>query len=238
MPSARDVERVRLALSQLVASARGDLLKAFDELGTWDRIQLKRALNEAWPELIEAYGDMAAAFGADTFDEWADQLKIRRPTVVLAPGVDAERAAARARWAATTAAPMANLSGLVDELVKQPFRSTMQDSALASGAGWARVPSGSETCAFCLMLASRGGVYTTKQLAQFGTKGKKYHGDCDCQPVLVRGPEDYPAGYDPEGMYELYSLARDEAGTTEARAVTAKLREIAPNLTDAHVGTN
>ena len=45
---------------------------------------------------------------------------------------------------------------------------------------FARVPTGSETCTFCLMLASRGAVYHTRESA--GTF-RCFHRGCDCKVV-------------------------------------------------------
>ena len=109
--------------------------------------------------------------------------------------------------------------------MKQPYRSTMQDSAIKSGAGWARVPSSREPCAFCLMLASRGGVYRSEKVAKTGFSGKKYHGDCHCVPVLVRGPEDYPKGYDPDALYDAYATARGAADSTSTPDILSALRQ-------------
>lgn len=210
--SQAELERVRRVLNQIAGKAWADFLAAFADLPQWDKHIARRALAGAWPELVDTYGNMAAAYGADIFEEWAEGLGIRRPNLILADGVDPDRANARARWALEQPDVMGNMAVLLDELVKQPYRSTMHDSALASGAGWARVPTGSETCAFCRFLASRGGVYRSEQVAKFGLKGKKYHGHCDCTPVLVRSADDYPEGYDPDALYDEYSAARDSAG--------------------------
>lgn len=48
------------------------------------------------------------------------------------------------------------------------------------GAMFARVPTGFETCAFCLMLASRGAVYHSRKTA--GEWGR-FHRGCDCKVV-------------------------------------------------------
>lgn len=49
---------------------------------------------------------------------------------------------------------------------------------------FARVPSGSETCTFCLMLASRGPVYLT---AESAGQLDHYHANCKCRIVPVWG---------------------------------------------------
>lgn len=62
---------------------------------------------------------------------------------------------------------------------------------------YARVPSGSETCAFCMMLASRGFVYRSKETAG---EGNHYHANCDCRIVPSWGAG--VAGYDPDEYYD------------------------------------
>lgn len=196
----------------------------WDSLKTTERIYVSKALKQGWEWVLERYGNMAATLASDYFEVQASELRLN-PKVRLAPPMDAPRAEARLGWALSTDNQWANVSLLLDELVKQPYRSTFQNSALDSGAGWARVPSGATTCAWCLMLASRGGVYRTKELAQLGTNGKKYHGSCDCQPVLVRGPEDYPDGYDPSGLYDQYQQARKDAESGDPKKILAAMRE-------------
>lgn len=48
------------------------------------------------------------------------------------------------------------------------------------GARFARVPTGKETCAFCLMLATRGAVYWSRKSAG---EFNHYHRNCDCKVV-------------------------------------------------------
>ena len=76
---------------------------------------------------------------------------------------------------------------------------------------YARVPTGTETCAFCLMLASRGPVYHTPETAGMYDH---YHAHCDCRIVPFWGTfEIGPSrragatsieGYDPDALYEQY----------------------------------
>ena len=197
----------------------------WDSLGAGDRALVGRALAEGWTWVLERYGNIASTLGGDFFEVQAAELGVRRPKAILAPAMDERRAMARLGWAVSTEDQQGNLMGLLDELVKQPYRSTLQNSAHASGLAWARVPSGAETCKWCVMLAGRGAVYHSKELAQFGTNGKKYHGFCDCAPTLVRGPEDYPDGYDPDALYEQYEAGRAAAGSGDPKAIVAAMRE-------------
>jgi hypothetical protein len=224
MPSAAQLELVRRDLNLLAKAAKDDLQHIWASFGTFERVRIGQLLDAGWVALIDHYGEAAAAIGADQFEEWAAELGVR-PRTAVAAGVDAALATARLGWALSTPDQIANAFGLLDELVKQPFRSTVQNSAWKSGAAWARVPTGLETCAWCRMLASRGGVYHSKELAQFGTDGKKYHGGCDCTPVLIRTPEDYPEGYDPNALYDQYRLARHDAGSGDPKKILAAMRE-------------
>ena len=82
---------------------------------------------------------------------------------------------------------------------------------------FARVPDGSETCDFCLMLASRGFVYRNAQAASHA------HTNCDCR--TVPSWKAYTVqGYDPQAIYDRWQASIDATaaeraernGTTEA----------------------
>ena len=226
MATRAELDKLRRALNRVTGAARADLRALLATVDPDDRRSLQRALGTAYPLLLTEYGTATAALGADMVETWADELRIR-PTVALAPTLAPEEAVAVAAWSLKQANWQASLSAMTDQLVKQPYRRTVQGSAHASGVAWARVPTGATTCAFCVMAASRGAVYKTS-----GTAGAdhKYHGDCDCQVVMVRDPGDYPEGYDPAAYYEVYaagwSNAKD-AGSTKTKDVLAAMRQIA-----------
>lgn len=69
---------------------------------------------------------------------------------------------------------------------------------------YARVPTGTETCDFCLMLASRGFVYQSE-----GTAGAGHtHSACDCR--CVPGWDGMEVeGYDPRSIYDRWQGAID-----------------------------
>ncbi len=62
---------------------------------------------------------------------------------------------------------------------------------------WARVPTGRETCAKCIMLASRGFVYHSAEAASH------FHQHCDCR--VVQGYDGMAVeGYDPDALYRVW----------------------------------
>lgn len=96
-----------------------------------------------------------------------------------------------------TDAMVASLAGVVVNQVQRRSRDVVLDNLdieykaamaardyeKANGMGYCRVPSG-ETCAFCLMLASRDFVYTSEYAALRSRRtGGKYHANCDCKAV-------------------------------------------------------
>ena len=80
--------------------------------------------------------------------------------------------------------------------------------ARTHGVLFARVPSGATTCPFCLMLASRGFVYLSKESAG---ELDQFHRHCDCR--IVPG---YPGmeleGYDPDYYYDLWKASEQIEG--------------------------
>ena len=223
MPRASDVSALTRALNGLSAAARGDLVDvwaAVPDVG--DLAAVRAALDSRWPELIAAYAEVGSALAADMVELWAMDAGLRPRTVDVAP-VDPVRANARMGWAIGTGTQLGSLAVVLDELVKQPARSLIQKSAVASGGAWARVPAGRETCKWCLMLGSRGAVYSAADRA--GAEGRKFHGDCDCQIVLVRDESDYPDGYDPGALMDRYLSAAAGAGSGRPKEVLAAWRE-------------
>lgn len=74
----------------------------------------------------------------------------------------------------------------------------MRKAADKLGLRYARVPMGGETCEFCIMLASRGFVYTSADNAGEGTH---YHTHCRCK--IIPGKKGSSVeGYDPNSLYK------------------------------------
>jgi hypothetical protein len=90
-------------------------------------------------------------------------------------------------------------------------RKSRRGGASTHGVLFARVPSGATTCPFCLMLASRGFVYLSKESAG---EFDQYHRHCDCR--IVPG---YPGmeleGYDPDKYYDMWKNAQEQDEESE-----------------------
>lgn len=85
---------------------------------------------------------------------------------------------------------------------------------------YARVPTGSETCDFCLMLASRGFVYSSEATGG-AVKLDHYHSGCNCR-VVCQWDDGGVEDYDTDAIYDRWqdsidALAKERAekrGTT------------------------
>jgi hypothetical protein len=230
MATAAQVEAFRDGLTALLRLARRDLLSVWNSLDYSDAHAVKAVLEDAFPDLVQTYGSTAALLAVDFYDELRGVApSVARFRTVMAEDVNVEQAQAKARWAigplfgvADPAQALSNLTLGTDHLVKQFSRDTIARNAAKdpSRAMYARVPGGRDTCAFCLMLASRGAVYGSSSAAG---EMNKYHGKCDCVPTPVWSTDDLPEGYDPDALYDQYASVH-EAGMT-AKETTAALRQ-------------
>lgn len=208
----------RLANQSLVLLAQRDLADFWSSLSTSKPDIARDALLEFFPDLVTTYGDTAAVLGAD----WYDMLRNAPPSAasfdaVLAQPAPTVQSEGSVRWAVgplfldepDSAQALANLMGSAQRLVLQPGRDGIYSSAAADPivTGVARVPSGAETCKFCIMLASRGPVYQSQVSAE-----------------LVVGRGSNRTGYDAAGK----RLAGGIGGGVKARGA----REIASTFHD------
>lgn len=115
----------------------------------------------------------------------------------------------------------------ITDMISRSVRLTNQNNRDADPThpGWARVPTGSNPCSFCVMLASRGFEYTSEESADFGSSF--HNGKCRCVPVCSWG-RDKIFGYDQSRYKAMYDHAVQalEDGTVkklwgdESRGVT------------------
>jgi hypothetical protein len=238
-----DLERFRLANSQLSSLVQADLEAFFRSLNLSNPAAVRDALLEFLPVLTSQYGDVAATLAADWYEETrAASGAAGRFRAVTAPSVATEAVEAKVRFLAGhlwTPEPASMLGGLLvaaDKYVKQPGRDTMASNAKREGVRWARVPTGKRTCSFCLVLASRDAVYETKQSA--GGDGHKYHGKCDCVATRIAKRSDYPEDYLPDDYYDMYQAARKDAQSGDIKDIAASFRRIHPDAVNDAVHTH
>jgi hypothetical protein len=235
MVQPQTLERFRQANAGLSKLVR-DLLESFFRSLDLSRPEDARdALLEYTPVLVAQYGDVAATLAAEFYDELrASSGAAGRFTALTAASVAAGPVQAKVRflaghlWTPTPDLMLGGLQTATDKYVKQPGRDTIAKNARREGVRWARVPSGAKTCAWCLMLASRDAVYSSKVSA--GGEGNHYHGDCDCIPTRIGKASDYPTGYLPDDHYAMYQAARNEAQSGNINDIAAAFRRLYPDV--------
>lgn len=220
-----------------VESQRGIRTLALRDLGAWWETakslspSVLQAEAEAFlPSLAEAYGEVSSVSAADFYDAArAESVADGRFAASLAPSGAAEQAARQVGWATAPlfardpASSLSRMGSVVDAAALQDGRDTIIHNSLRdrSRPRWARVPVG-KTCAFCILLASRGPVYRSAD-----TAGRDFHASCDCQPVPSWDHgKDLPPSYDEGELFGLYDRARADADSGRPKAITAAIRRL------------
>lgn len=170
---------------------------------------------DAMVQAVQRYGEVAVEVAAQQYDLTASQLGLdvaqaeRQPVSTdgldasaLMNEVGAERFAEFARKCAERAATRVRKAAS-----RTTVSNAMRDQA--NGMRYARVPTGRETCGFCLMLASRGFVYRSKESAG---QDVKFHDNCDCRIELGIEGVTKIEGYNVEAYRQAYYDARDACG--------------------------
>lgn len=241
MPTRADVTRLATAQRRAVDFALDDLQRLFLGLDLSAPALVNEALLEVVPQLVREYGDLAATAAA----EWYEQVRDAPGTFYARLGREASadavegavRYASRHLYTDNPAATLDVLYGAMQRHITYSGRDTISRSVWADPAypRFARVPTGSRTCAFCEMVASRGFVYASESHAQRSGRGQmqdKYHDDCNCQVVPSWDAEQaHIEGYDPDAMYARYKAAWDAAGGPGAHAndVAFHMRRLFPD---------
>lgn len=222
---------------RFVESQRGVRRLALRDLAAWWSTvehlapsEIKAAAVEFLPLLAHTYGEVSAAAAADFYESArADSAAVGTFGATLAGSGAAAQVARSVGWATSplfTGDPtvaLSRASSVVDAAALQVGRDTIIHNSVRdrSGPRWARVPVG-KTCAFCIMVASRGAVYRSAE-----TAGRDFHAACDCQPVPSWDHgQDLPPSYDEGALFGLYDRARGDAGTGSPKAVLAAIRRL------------
>lgn len=241
MATPAELAQLRNAQAEIVAMVQDLLDDMFWSLSMTDPAKVRNALLEFMPLLVDQYGAMSAQVAAQWYDDvvGGSRAAAAAPAVYSKAVTDAKVRFFAGHLFGDVPAPELTLNGLSQALgkyVRQSGRNTIVSNAEAFGQRWARVPKGAKTCSFCLMLASRSMEWLYTSAVTAGDKnqgGTEYHGDCNCEAVVVNTIDDYPEGsIDPRGAYLMYQEAWKAAGGRGAsgREVTYEMRRLFPDL--------
>ena len=167
---------------------------------------------------VQGYDDVAAEFAAQWYDRRAEQGGARLDQAVTMTTYRPDSVDAVARYQAKKLAKGGNaaFAKACGEFARDDAFRSLNETISANvgrdkdkGVRFARVPTGFETCTFCLMLASRGAVYHTRKTAG---EFKHFHRNCDCKIVPgFEGDKDAELveGVRPKELYELYKQFKE-----------------------------
>lgn len=230
--SADEVDRYRDSLSTVQEQARAYVEASIRALVALNPDLSVAELREYGAAVLEqamrVYGDQSCALACMEYDAVARELGYDLSPAEISNDIDLARIDRDSRY----------LAGLIESRGMEEFArrlaSKARDHVLfsanrtmganaarerdrESGMRYARVPSGRETCGFCLMLASQGFVYSSAKAAgQRGGPYNSFHSHCDC--AVMPGDEFTEIdGYDPDWLLEVYQDAR-AAVERDARA--------------------
>lgn len=250
-----ELERHRRAQTEIRRRAKNELGAWFAVQDTWDARAFRESLTEFMAYLTGKYGDLAASVAADFYDEMRAAAPVTAGAfrAVAHGGVSLDEVARGAAWAVgplfasdqNREQALGMAGAVIGRFVKNTAARTISDSARRDPAGptIVRVPRGASTCAFCIMLASRGyldGGYTSRASASRvgasrrgraaqATTGRddSYHDDCDCETVTIYPGEEPPASWRFEEYARMYEAGAAGAGTrSDTSKVLAAMRDL------------
>ena len=164
--------------------------------------------------LVDKYGEGSAELACQMYDAMAEAAGLTLPAAEpAAPAAYGELAKA---VNGTKHSP-ALLQSAVSRLVKQAGADTTLKNAIRDGAEFAWIPHG-DTCAFCLMLASRGWQKAGKRTLKNG-HAEHIHANCDCEYAVRFNASTTVAGYDPAQYLAAYEEAEGKTPREKINAL-------------------
>lgn len=209
-------------------------LRSFYQLngGAVDAETMREFAMQTLVTCTQQFGDTAAAIACSAYDVTMEELGIAvQPSAVHNP-VSVDVAGRQVDYLMRGLTP-ATFDKFAQGLAERAYESVGRaanktiirnaERDYSKGVRYARVPTGKETCGFCLMLASRGFDYTSRKAAgDMGFASNRFHDRCDCR--VVAGDElTTVEGYDPDWLYDVYLDARSTIDPASIRREMAGL---------------
>lgn len=172
---------LRQAVSDLSTLASADLASMWKSVSTPEDV--REALGDILPGLLDVYGSAAATVAADWYDDYRDEVGAAGRFYAITASLEDAGTDALAGWGISPlfgaepdwAAARTLIEGGLQRRIANAARETITGSSIQDPAarGWKRVGLG-HNCEFCNMLLGRGAVYT-QATARFHA-----HDHCNC----------------------------------------------------------
>lgn len=213
------METYRESLEAIRRTAQEQLRALVPEGATPEQARLAvEAVSEQVRALASVYGDAASYVAAELLERETGSAGGMLPLDQFEALDGSVRYAARHLFGddPDPGAFAAYVAGALGKAIWDRANATMGQGR--AGVRYARVPTGRETCAFCLMLAGRGYVYSSAELASHS------HAGCDC--VVVPVSKGGIGGYDYGPYSEMYyrSVQYGPFGHVDLKATLAAMR--------------
>ena len=176
-----------------------------DADGLWNSREVRQALIDYAYGLSSKYGEAAAELACEMYDAMGALSDMVIPAAVPAETATYADVAKAVNGTLKQSANMENVSSAVARQVKMVSVDTVMQNALRDGAEWAWIPHG-DTCAFCIMLASRGWQQASKKALKNG-HAEHIHANCDCTYAVRFNSRTEVEGYDPKKYLKMYNAA-------------------------------
>lgn len=155
-------------------------------------------------QVATSLGEMNGSLACQMYDELARLQGAHVPSAEMADTATYHEVARAVNG--TMLNRHSTVPATVERLTKQVSADTMLKNVKRDHAEWAWIPSGKETCAFCIALASKGWQPASKMQLR-GAHASHIHANCDCEFAIRFDGKSGIEGYEPERYYEMYMNA-------------------------------
>lgn len=208
--SKADLEAYRQALIDLGQEASAYVMDAIADVRDDGRSSMRLAAIDALTDSVGIHGEAAQALAGQLFDEVCAAEGIDAASEIYDGLIDPDLMAGKVTWLCRKlvegdrATFVERIGDLADFYTKRCNYQAQLRNVAGANMRYARIPTGPDTCDWCLMLASRGFVYYTEGDAAAGS-----HMHCDCLCVPGRGGDTFNdatqvEGYDPDALYQAW----------------------------------
>ena len=225
------------SISALSKAAQAELANGLYDV--WNQTghdldMLHDAVNMMAPGIARKYGEFAGSIAADLWEQIYQHDTGRYAEAAVYGDDDLEHLfGASSGYAFSNDqmdvdAKVAHVLATMGRGVRGYSRKTMQRNTQRHNGRYARVPTGDTTCAFCLMLASRGFVYKSEETAgDTGDLFNRYHDHCDCEVIASFDTgNSLLEGYNPDEYYGMYLAARSRANSGDTNEILSSMRSM------------
>lgn len=204
-----------LDYSEYAATQEKNRKKASEIMQRWvdaNGVSDRQKVIEFAKALSDKYGEGAAAYACDMYDAVAKEQKAKVKQAIPADTASWEEVGRAINGSLKQSEDGKLISGVVERLVKQAGEDTMLRNAARDSAEFAWIPGG-KACAFCIMLASRGWQFATKNLQN--SHAEHIHANCNCEFAIRFDKNTNVKGYDPKALKKMYDEAAPGKNSNE-----------------------